>query len=332
MAQSSAHPTISTGGLSPAAEDLPDVLPTDELSNNARLRPDLRIELRGVPNLRNAVTLCWVWIQAGLILAGAAWLDHPVGWLIAFALMSRVVVLASILSHEAAHRLMFSSKAVNDFCGRWLLSYPVFVPYDAYRRAHMAHHRDAFGPNEPDLLLYGNYPIPRASLRRKLVRDAVGLSGLKLIRGLFKSLGKTSSRRIAASILLVQAAMWIATGLTIGWWVYPVMWLLPWLTVWRVLARLRALAEHGGMERSDDERQVTHHVAQRPLARFWLVPYNTGWHLAHHVDPGLSFRALPRFHEHLDAAGWVPPEIVHDSYPAFWGTLVTTDPRGGPSQ
>jgi fatty acid desaturase len=313
--------------MAPVVDVLPDVLPTDELAANGRLRVDFRKPLRGVPDFRNAVTLVWVWVQAGLILAAALWLAHPLGWLVAFALMSRVVVLASILSHEAAHRLLFSNKALNDFCGRWLLSYPVFVPYDAYRRAHMAHHRDAFGPNEPDLLLYGNYPVSRASLRRKLVRDAIGVSGLKLLRGLFRSLGKKSSRRVAASIVLVQAGLWIGTALTVGWWIYPAMWLLPWLTVWRVLARLRALAEHGGMERSDDERQVTHHVRQRLLARFWIVPYNTGWHLAHHVDPGLSFRALPRFHHYLDAAGWVPADIVYDSYPAFWSNLARPDDR-----
>lgn len=314
---------ISTGGMTPDAALLPDVLPTGDLTERALLVPELRRRMRGVPNLRNAVTLGWIWIQAGLILAVAAWLSHPLVWVIAFALMTRVIVLASILSHEAAHRLLFSNRAVNDFAGRWLLSYPVFVPYDAYRRAHMAHHRDAFGPDEPDLLLYGNYPSGGASMRRKLVRDATGVSGLKLLRGLVRSLGRPSSRRVAASIIAVQVVMWLATGFLVGWWVYPVMWLLPWLTAWRVLARLRAIAEHGGMKRSDDEREITHHVRQHALARFWLVPYNTGWHLAHHADPGLSFRALPEFHGHLERSGWVPPELVHRSYPALWSALAS---------
>jgi fatty acid desaturase len=308
--------------MTPRPELLPNVLPAAELTPGARLVPELRSGLRGVPNLRNAVTVAWVWAQAALILGIAAWVSHPLVWLVAFALMTRVIVLASILSHEAAHRLLFSNRALNDLVGRWLLSYPTFVPYDAYRRVHMAHHREAFGPNEPDMLLYGNYPSGRDSMRRKLVRDATGLSGLKLLRGLFRALLGPSSRRVAASILAVQVAMWLATGFLLGWWVYPLMWLLPWLTAWRVLARLRAVAEHGGMRRSDDEREVTHHVRQRPLVRIWLVPYNTGWHLAHHVDPGLSFRALPEFHGHLEASGWVPPELVHRSYPALWAALA----------
>ena len=37
--------------------------------------------------------------------------------------------------------------------------------------------------------------------------------------------------------------------------------------VTRVVNRLRAIAEHGGMQRSDDRRRTTHHVRQSLLAR-----------------------------------------------------------------
>ena len=42
--------------------------------------------------------------------------------------------------------------------------------------------------------------------------------------------------------------------------VYFVLWLGPFLTVWRVINRLRAVAEHGGMIRSRDRRRTTHSV------------------------------------------------------------------------
>ena len=71
------------------------------------------------------------------------------------------------------------------------------------------------------------------------------------------------------------------------------------MTVWRVINRLRSIAEHGGMTRSKDRRLTTHHVRQTWLARFWMVPFNTGWHLAHHVDMGVPWRNLPRLHAEL---------------------------------
>ena len=88
--------------------------------------------------------------------------------------MGRAHAQFASLMHEAAHRLLFANRRANDFVGRWLLGYPSFTSTDAYRRVHMAHHREEFGPDEPDIPLYAGYPITDASLRRKLVRDADG--------------------------------------------------------------------------------------------------------------------------------------------------------------
>ena len=102
---------------------------------------------------------------------------------------------------------------------------------------------------------------------------------------------------------------------------YLVLWLLPWMTSWRVINRLRAIAEHGGMERSPDRRRTTHHVRQSLLANFWIVPFHTGWHLAHHVDMGVPWRNLPKLHAELVAAGWVVPALEYPSYRALWRAL-----------
>ncbi len=112
--------------------------------------------------------------------------------------------------------------------------------------------------------------------------------------------------------------MWAATG---RWWIYPLLWWLPWMTEWRVINRLRSIAEHGGMERSPDRRATTHNVRQSLLARFWVVPYNTGWHLAHHVDMGVPWRNLPAFHAELERAGYVTDAITYESYRALWRAL-----------
>jgi fatty acid desaturase len=93
------------------------------------------------------------------------------------------------------------------------------------------------------------------------------------------------------------------------------------MTVWRVINRLRSIAEHGGMQRSKDRRQTTHHVRQTLPARFLMVPLNTGWHLAHHVDMGVPFRNLPALHAELEAAGWITPDLTYPSYRALWRAL-----------
>jgi len=305
--------------MQPPASALPDALPAGDLAANGRPTGALRDRLYRIPDAANVAHVAGVWIQSVGLLALAAWWDHPIGWIVAFPLMGRAFARFAILGHEAAHRLLFSNRRANDLIGAWLVAYPAFVPIDAYRRGHMAHHKEEFGPNEPDLMLYAGYPIAAESWRRKLTRDTVGNSGWKNLKALLGALRSTTARPVALRIVAWQivlfAGLWALTG---RWWVYPLFWLLPWMTAWRVLNRLRSIAEHGGLEASRDRRITTHHVEQSFWARFWMVPFNTGWHLAHHVDIGVPFAHLPAFHRELVDAGYVTDEYVWPSYRSLW--------------
>jgi fatty acid desaturase len=309
------------------------MVPADALLVSAReterIRPDgrptaaFREQLRRIPSWRNAISVLSMLAQIGVVLwAAVAW--GPWSWPFAFVLMGRAHAQLASLMHEAAHRLLFSNRRANDVVGRWLLGYPGFTPTDAYRRVHMAHHRREFGPDEPDRALYDGYPISRVSFRRKLRRDATGRTGWKLLRLQLSQLrgpqgfARTNARRVVA----VQLVLLLAAVVAGHWWLYPVFWLAPYLTVWRVINRLRSIAEHGGMAESDDRRATTHSVRQHLLARFFLVPFHIGWHLAHHVDAGVPFRNLPRLHQALRDAGYVTPELEHPNYPTLWRLLA----------
>ena len=303
-------------------QSLPVAHETALLRADGRPLPAFRDELRRIPNGRNALSIASLYLQTAAVIYAAV---HWAPWAVApaFILTGRAHAQFASLMHEAAHRLLFSDKRANDLAGRWLLGYPGFTSTDAYRRVHMAHHRDEFGPDEPDIALYRGYPITRASLRRKLVRDATGRTGVKLMRGFLGNLRHPNpqSRRATRHILAVQVLLLAAAIATGHWWVYPVLWVGPYLTVWRVINRLRSIAEHGGMHRSRDRRESTHSVRQHLLARFFLVPFHIGWHLAHHVDAGVPFRNLPRFHRALHEAGYVDPAVEYPNYPAIWRTL-----------
>ena len=306
---------MSVATLVPPPEALPDVLPTERLNGRGKPVRPLRDELRRIRNGRNALTVLGCLLETFGVVIAAAWINSWWSYLLAFVLMGRGHVCLNILGHEAAHRLLFTNRAMNDGIGRWLLSYPTFTPMLAYRRAHFAHHRDELGPDEPDLDLYSGYPITKASWHRKLRRDATGRSALKILGGLWRSLRRGQAE--AQYIVVVQVVM-LATSIAFMRPLAYVVWLLSWSTLWRVLNRLRAIAEHGGMMRSKDRRQTTHVIAQSRLARFWMVPYHTGWHLAHHVDMGVPWRNLPRLHDELVRSGWVTPAIQYPSYRAFW--------------
>ena len=312
-----------TIALVPDTRELADVLPTDRLLSNGMAIPELRKQFRHIDNWRNvrAITMVWVW-TALLAYVGSRYGIALAA--VAFILMGPMHARFAILMHESAHRLLFTNKRINDVIGTWLIAYPAMVPIALYRRSHFAHHREEFGPEEPDIAFYSGYPCEPADLRRRLIRDAIGVSGYKNFKALVGAACKAPSRKVASSILLVQAALfglfWLGTG---AWWSYLVFWWLPWMTQWRVLNRLRAIAEHGGMSKSDDRRLTTHNVRQHWLARFGFVPYNTGWHLAHHVDMGIPWHNLPAYHRELQAAGYVTDAITFDNYFELWRSATS---------
>jgi fatty acid desaturase len=252
----------------------------------------------------------------------AARLQHPLGYAGAFVAEGCMMVRFNILGHDAVHRLLFTNKTLNDWVGRWLLSYPALVGFDLYRRGHISHHRDELGPDEPDLALYRGYPITRSSLRRKLVRDAVGISGWKILKGLLRGLRNRRTRPVAARIFGVQLAIIVVLSSTGHPFLY-LLWFGPYMTQWRVTNRLRAIAEHGGMQHSTDRRETTHIVRQTLLARVFMVPYNVGYHLAHHVDMGVPCWNLRKLHSELEASGWVPVDLVYPNYRSLWRTLAS---------
>jgi fatty acid desaturase len=306
---------LVAGSMVPVPSLLPHVLPTARLNERGKPTRVLRDELRRIPNMRNSISVVGAVVQSFGVVAAGAWINTWWSYLFAFALMTRGHVCLNILAHEAAHRLLFTNRRMNDGVGRWVLAYPTYQAMLAYRRAHFAHHRDEMGPDEPDFSLYAGYPVAPDSWRRKLTRDLTGQSAYKNFRGLYQALrrGQIEARQILA-VHIVMFGTSVAVMRPLAY----VVWILSWSTLWKVSNRLRSIAEHGGMVRSRDRRLTTHVIHQSRLARYWMVPYNTGWHLAHHVDMGVPWRNLPRLHDELVRSGWVTEAIEYPSYRAFW--------------
>src|SRR5512145_2741764 len=115
---------IVQGSMVPDPSVLPDVLPTDRLNDRAKPKPPLRDEFRQFSNTRNAITVLGALLQSFGVVIAAAWVNTWWSYLLAFVLMARGHVCLNILAHEAAHRLLFTNRRMNDGVGRWLLAYP----------------------------------------------------------------------------------------------------------------------------------------------------------------------------------------------------------------
>ena len=319
-----------TGGM--ARSGLPSFAGSERLRPDGRPRPEFRAELRQIPNALNALTVVAAAAAPVAVTAAVVAIDHWLAAAAAVPVMGVILLRMFILHHEAAHRLLFSNRLINDVVGVHILGWlPFGTGTHHYRRGHANHHRDEFGPKEPDFLLYSFYPVPRASMRRKLLRDVMGVSAYRIVKPRFTGLVQPRFLVLSLRFFVGQALMLGAFWAAGHPWLYAVLWVLPYFTYYQVANRLRAVAEHGGMTRAPDRRNTTHHVRQSRAARLFVVPYNVGYHLAHHVDSGVPARNLPRLQQALEEDGYLPVEAIWPSYRSLWRALIRSSPEPAPA-
>jgi len=268
------------------------------------------------------VAHCWGVILAAVVLA--VWIP----WLIPLSVMvigTRQLGLA-ILMHEAAHAGLHPNLKVNDWVGDWLCAVPIGARLDAYRPYHLSHHKYAQQAEDPDLVLSAPFPVTRASLRRKIIRDLTGQTFFKQrVAPFFRTLapdedlpeGARVTAQSALPFLTVNAALLIATSLAGVWWAYFVLWFLPLASWFPLVTRLRNIAEHACVENSeiDPLRQ-----ARTTRAAWWerafIAPYWVNFHAEHHLFMHLPCWSLARAHRLLAGKGVTDQMEVAPGYAA----------------
>ena len=305
------------------------VIPSREFAGSNRLHPDgrpkkaFRDQLRKISNFKNSFSVILSLLLPPLIDWVSMIYSHPLIWIFLILCMGIAQNRLFIIHHEAAHRLLFSNQKINDLIGIRLIGWLAFGSGShGYRIGHIRHHRDEFGPQEPDFVLYSFYPISKSSMSRKLLRDLSGISAFRILRPRFQRLNDLRHLRLTVSFLsgqlMIVALFWIFSNLAM----YFLLWILPWVCVYQFLNRIRAITEHGGMTQSSDRRRTTHYIRQNRLANFFFVPLNVGYHLAHHVDMLVPYRNLPLLDQALMEDGYISSDLIWPNYRSLWKALI----------
>ena len=236
-------------------------------------------------NVRAAwVVICNLAIFIAIFAMMAMW-PNPLTILLGVILLGGRQLGFAVLVHECGHGTMFESKKLNEIIGDWFGAAVNFEDMRRYARGHLAHHRLAGTREDPDLPNYQDYPITRERLRRKLWRDMSGQTGIKQTRALFKALLNFNAqpqqrRSTLARGLLVHALMLGTLVYLDAAWLYLVWW-VAFLTSFRVVTRLRQVAEHAsGPELNDlDPRLNTRTVVAPWYDRLFFCPLGVNYHL-----------------------------------------------------
>lgn len=274
---------------------------------------------------------------------------NPISFVITIILLAGAHVGLAILMHDASHRALFSSPRVNEWVGEWLCAKPIFQSLEGYRSYHMAHHRLAGTIEDPDLVMTQNYPIPRSSLRRKLLRDISGMTGVKTYVGLtlmhaeqlkymlngqvipnpnapkgFLAISKVLVKNLHAFVMtniVIFAVLWALHAP----WLY-LLWIIAQLSPFQVFLRVRQIADHAVVPDSLSKNPLLH--ARSTTATWWekllFAPHHEHYHLEHHLVPTAPSWNLPKLHNILIEANAIPEGSQSNGYAAVLRKSVLT--------
>lgn len=241
---------------------------------------------------------------------------------LALAILAGRQLAMAILMYDASHHSLFKTKWLNTHLTDWLCARPIWNDVSKYRPYHLKHHAKTSQPDDPDLGLVKNFPITQSSLFRKFFRDLNGQSGLKFLAGrvlmdlellewsvsndpkpiprgdrsnleLAKNLLKNSSGMLISNAAIFSA-LW-ASG-------HPklyLLWPLAYITPFPLFIRIRAMAEHAGLETSHSALSNTRTTRAGWLARALVAPIHVNYHIEHHLMASVPHQKLGRMHQML---------------------------------
>lgn len=297
-------------------------------------------------DLRGAWAIASTWaVIAGALFVAARW-PHPLTFLFAVIVIGGRQLCLAILMHEGAHRTLFASRWANDVLTDWLCARPTWNRLEKYRDHHMRHHARTRTEEDPDRALADPFPVSRGSLVRKLVRDVVGVSGLKRVFGLammdagvlayslageverLPQEGRTFFDKASAlvrgmaSFLFTNAVLLAVCAIAGHAWVFSA-WVVAYLTTFGLFLRIRSFAEHACTERSSDPLTNTRTTRASWLARALVAPVHVNFHVEHHLLAAVPYYRLPKMHKLLHQRGALPKPT-----PGYFAVMRTITDAG----
>lgn len=273
------------------------------------LTPDQVKAVQSKSTLKGVALILHAWAVIFGAMALFAYWPNPLTFVLAVAVIAGRQLGLSILMHEGAHGLIARDAGLNMKLSQWLCAYPVLLDTVAYRKYHLKHHANTQQPNDPDLVLSAPFPITAKSFRRKVIRDLTGQTGIQQRLAQFRSaLGSSSMpwrdrlarfrKELGAQVFanLVLFAGLAATG---HWYLYPLLWLLPLVTVYQLVLRIRNIAEHAIVPDDKDPFRNARTTLAGPLARIFLAPYWVNYHVEHHLLMWVPCYNLAKMHRFL---------------------------------
>ena len=270
----------------------------------------------------------WLVIHAWAVIFGAmalfAFFPNPLTFLFGVVIIGARQLGLAVLSHDGAHGVLFKTPWINNFVSQWFVSFPVLTNAWPYRRYHLQHHKYTQQEKDPDLVLSAPFPITRSSLLRKIMRALTGQTGYKQRKAQIKAaLGSSDMSSEERELLFLSKfggplvtnlALFGVLALSGHWHLYFVLWLLPLLTWYQLITRIRNIAEHAVVPSDDDVLRSARTTLADPVMRAILAPYYVNYHVEHHMIMYVPCYNLALMHKYLGENGWHDKMEIQPDY------------------
>jgi len=252
--------------------------------------------------------VCWATILA----AWAIVARYPVWWVIVLAIPvigARYYALF-IIGHDGLHGRLFENKRLNNLFNDIFIMGAIGAVTRINNKNHLLHHLHLANPQDPDRHKHGCF---NKADRWELLLYAAGLSSVvRSVKNVFVTNARTqqdareSRDRVPYTFgevaILLGWQVLLMGGLTycIGWWAYPVLWVVPVFVFAFLGDNVRSFAEHSHPEsdaKADEHRLITY--VSNPLERFFFSPMNMNFHTVHHLWVSIPYYNLPLADRHI---------------------------------
>ena len=273
----------------------------------AKLKPLFKIN-----SLKHAMGILLNW--SIILLAayfGTIYLN-PLTYLLAILVIGARMHALAILMHDAAHFRFLKNRKWNDLLTDVTTMYPLFLTIEKYRTNHLEHHKHLNTEEDPDWV--SKLPKKEFQFPKTKWEFILGvLSYFLLIQGIkdaiwfvtrFNVLGnqqKKATQKKANPIpqlLFYGILISILTAFAL-WKSFLLFWVVPYFSTFLMFQYIRSVAEHFGELEYDHLLRSTRTVKTNFLERFLIAPHNVGYHIEHHLYPGVPYYNLPKLHELL---------------------------------